>query len=83
MKKYSLLFAKVFLLSLSAITQNWVEFTASESVTPVYNVITSNDTLVKFNVIIPGIFETPIDTFNRVSIKNHTKMDSVVFLKCR
>ena len=77
MKKYSLLFAIIVLLSFSVFTQNWIEFVASESVSPVYNVLSSNDTLVKFNVIIPGMFEIPIDTFNRVSIKEHTKMDSV------
>ncbi|MCD4698498.1 MAG: T9SS type A sorting domain-containing protein [Bacteroidales bacterium] len=77
MKKITLLFAVIFSLSLSSFTQNWVEFTTSESVTPVCTVLTSNDTLVKFDVIIPGIFETPIDTFNRVNIKEHSKMDSV------
>ncbi len=57
--------------------QNWTEFTASESTVPSYNIIQSNDTIVMFNVVIPGMFETVIDTFNRVNIKEHAKMDSI------
>nr|NQU91883.1 hypothetical protein [Bacteroidota bacterium] len=78
MKKLMLLFAIfLFLASLSA--QDWIEFNASETTTPHYDILQSNDTIVKFNVTIPGMFETAIDTFNRVNIKEHTKMDSVGF----
>lgn len=78
MKKLILSIAFVlFLASLSA--QNWIEFSASETTNPNYNILQSNDTIVKFNVTIPGMFETAIDTFNRVKIKEDTKMDSVGF----
>ena len=77
MKKFTLLFGVLFLMSYSVYAQSWVEFTASESTKPVCTIGTSNDTLVKFNVTIPGIFKTTIDTFNRVEIKEHSKMDSV------
>ena len=59
--------------------QDWTEFTASESTTPSYSIIHSNDTIVKFNVIVPGMFETAIDTFMRINVKEHAKMDSVGF----
>jgi len=35
--------------------------------------------VVEFEVTIPGMFNTVIDTFNRVNIKEHTKLDSVGF----
>ena len=78
MKKITIL-SFVFISILTAKAQDFVEFTASESTIPKYELITSNDTLVKFNVIVPGMFETTIDTFNRVNIKGHTKMDSIGF----
>ncbi|MFW5872489.1 MAG: hypothetical protein ACOCVN_00730, partial [bacterium] len=70
-----LLFAFVGLFAAKA--QDFVEFTVSESTNPQYDIITSNDTLVKFDVIVPGMFETAIDTFMRVNVKEHAKMDSV------
>lgn len=76
MKNNILLFS-ILLAAIVAKSQNWVEFTSSQSTKPICNVLTSNDTLVKFNVTIPGMFETAVDTFNRVNIKEHTKMDSV------
>ncbi|MBC8486407.1 MAG: hypothetical protein H8D45_10250, partial [Bacteroidetes bacterium] len=69
----------MLLISLSINSQDWVEFCPSETNTPTYNLLSSTDTLVEFNVIIPGMFETPIDTFNRVNIKEHTRLDSVGF----
>ena len=79
MKKQNLLLGLALLLSFSGLTQNWVEFSPSESTKPVQSVSISNDTLVKFNVTIPGVFNTLVDTFNRVEIQGHSKMDSVGF----
>jgi hypothetical protein len=75
--KKSILFVFIVLCFSVVEAQDWTEFTVSESTVPGYNVIQSNDTIVKFNVVVPGMFETAIDTFNRVNIKDHTKMDSV------
>ncbi|NCC55358.1 MAG: hypothetical protein EOM11_07750, partial [Erysipelotrichia bacterium] len=72
-----ILFALMCSLAMQA--QDFVEFTVSESTNPNYEIITSNDTMVEFNVVVPGMFETAIDTFNRVNIEEHTKMDSVGF----
>ena len=71
------IFVVVLTSIFTAQTQDFVEFTVSESSNPSYEIITSNDTMVKFNVIVPGMFETAIDTFNRVNIKEHSKMDSI------
>ena len=69
----------LLLIGFSAYSQAWVEFCPSESNAPTYNLISSTDTLVEFNVIVPGMFDTPVDTFNRVNIKEHTRLDSVGF----
>jgi len=79
MKKQMILLGIAFLLSFSVFAQNWVEFNTSESTKPVHTVSISNDTLVKFKVTIPGIYETPVNTFNRIEIKEHIRMDSVGF----
>jgi hypothetical protein len=72
-----ILFALICSIAMQA--QDFVEFTVSESTNPNYEIITSNDTMVEFNVVVPGMFETVIDTFNRVNIAEHTVMDSVGF----
>jgi len=72
------LFTLIFALStLSVYTQEFIEFSASEKTNPGYNILVSNDTLVKFTISIPGMFETVVDTFSRVNIKEHARMDSV------
>ena len=59
--------------------QNYVEFTSSEGTAPAYNIISSNDTIVTFNVVVPGMFEASIDTFNRINILEHNNLDSIGF----
>jgi len=78
MKKLTLIIA-AFLVIQASYSQDWVEFTASETTETDCNVLTSADTIVEFEIIFPGIFSTVIDTFNRVQIKNHCRMDSVGF----
>ena len=75
--KKSILFFVIVLCIGSLNAQNWMEFAAAETTTPNYNILKSDDTKVNFNISIPGMFETPIDTFNRVNIKEHARMDSV------
>ncbi len=77
--KKSILIVLVILCFTSLKAQNWMEFAASENTAPNYNVVQSNDTVVKFSVSIPGMFETTIDTFNRINIKEHSRLDSVGF----
>jgi len=75
--KRLILLITAFLFALLANAQSWLEFKPSETTEPKYDVITSTDSLVKFTVDVPGLFETEIDSFYRVQIKNHTRMDSV------
>ena len=78
MKKLLIISALILCL-FNTYGQDWIEFTTSVSTEPQYNVLKSNDTIVEFEVTIPGMFSTVIDTFNRVQIKEHTRMDSIGF----
>ena len=73
------LFFGLLIISLSAHSQGWIEFTASESTRPTYEIIKSEDTIVEFEINVPGMFSTVVDTFNRVLIDEHTRMDSIGF----
>ncbi len=78
MKNLILIIAVLF-VNQSVNSQDWVEFSVSDTTDATCNVLTSADTIVEFEINVPGIFSTVIDTFNRVQIKNHTRMDSVGF----
>jgi len=67
------------LVSIFTYSQEWVEFSASESNSPQLTLSSSNDTIVEFEINVPGMYSTAIDSFNRVEILNHFKMDSVGF----
>jgi hypothetical protein len=69
----------LMLVSIFSYSQEWVEFSANESTSPQLTLSTSKDTLVEFEIDVPGMFSTEIDSFNRVEILNHFKMDSVGF----
>ena len=58
-------------------SQDWIEFTVSETTVPSYDLSKSLDTIVEFELLVPGMFSTAIDSFNRVQIKEHLKLDSV------
>ncbi len=57
--------------------QNYVEFMPTGNVAPSTTIIQSNDTIVEFGVIIPGMYETPINSLNHVNVKEHVRLDSV------
>nr|NQU91881.1 hypothetical protein [Bacteroidota bacterium] len=76
MKTRTLIFI-FFLLSFAGYSQEWIEFTVSESTKPSYELLKSTDTIVEFEIDVPGMFLTVVDTFNRVLIEEHTRMDSI------
>jgi hypothetical protein len=78
MKKLTLIIV-AFLLIQALNSQDWVEFAASKTTETTCNVLTSADSIVEFEIMVPGLFATVIDTFNRVQINNHSRMDSVGF----
>ncbi|MFW5872491.1 MAG: C25 family peptidase propeptide domain-containing protein [bacterium] len=78
MKQFILIITIIFCLT-NTYGQDWVEFTASESTSPHYNIINTTDTIIEFEVTVSGMFSAAIDSFNRVNIKEHTRLDSVGF----
>lgn len=76
MKKQVLFFTFLTIVVFSQ-SQDWVEFSPSESTNVTYDVIISTDSHVEFDISIPGMYSTNIDTFNRVMIKEHFRTDSV------
>jgi len=69
----------ICLLSFFSFSQSWIEFVPAGATEPIVNVLRSDSLLVEFEVMVPGMYDTQIDTFNRVEIKGHTKLDSVGF----
>lgn len=65
------------LLASPVFSQEWIEFTTNEATVPTYDLSKSLDTIVEFDLLVPGMFSTAIDSFNRVQIKEHLKLDSV------
>jgi len=77
-KKLQLILIGVFILFInSLLAQEWVEFTALDNTEPVYTILSSNNDSVEFNLKIPGMYATEIDSFQRIEIKGHSMMDSI------
>jgi len=77
--KTLLLTTCALIIAISCYSQEWVEFTPATATEPDFTVVSSSDTVVEFNVIIPGMYVTQIDSFQRLSIARHYKTDSVGF----
>jgi len=69
-KTKTMLFA--ILLAYNCYAQEFIEFIPSESTDVICNVLVSNNDKVEFDVELPGIFSTEIDSFQRVKVENHT-----------
>jgi hypothetical protein len=54
--------------------QEFIEFTPSETTDVQCNILTSENSMVEFEVNIPGIFTKETDSFRRVEIKDHSRM---------
>ncbi|MCD4665707.1 MAG: hypothetical protein K8R68_10605 [Bacteroidales bacterium] len=78
MKKFTLILVAI-VVAFTTFSQEWMEFTVAETTEPVYDVINSDSLMVKFDVIVPGMYNTETDIFNRVEIPGHIRMDSVGF----
>lgn len=78
MKNILTILALILITSIS-FSQDWIEFNASETIVPSYDLSKSLDTIVEFELLVPGMFSTAIDSFNRVQIKEHLRLDSVGF----
>jgi len=75
MKQLTILLIAAF-LAINSFCQEYIEFKPSENTDARCNILTSNDTIVEFEVILPGIYSTEVDSFNRVEVKDHSRMKS-------
>ncbi|MCK5050217.1 MAG: VCBS repeat-containing protein [Candidatus Cloacimonetes bacterium] len=79
MKKISLVLVVLVVFGFSASAEEWLNFNERGESAPIYDVTNSTSSLVEFELEIPGMESKEIDTFNRVRILEHTKMDSIGF----
>lgn len=78
MKNY--VFVLFFLAFCSSLkSQEFIEFTSTETIHPTYNVLVSEDTVVEFELQTPGMFVSEEDSFQRIKIEGHFKLDSAGF----
>ena len=77
MKRITIILSIIIITSINSFSQDWIEFTSTETATPEYDLITSNDKLIKFEITIPGMYSTKKGRFQRINIKGHDKMDSI------
>jgi len=79
MKKISLILVVLVVFGFTASADEWINLNDREESAPLYDVIHSTNSLVEFELEIPGMESKDIDTFNRVYIPEHTIMDSAGF----
>ena len=78
MKKINIVILLITFVYVS-IAQNWVEFSASESTLPQYNILQSNNAMVEIEINVPGMWSSLVDSLNRIQIKEQAKLDSIGF----
>jgi len=76
-KKISLTVLIVLLASTIAFADEWISFEGKGEGSPEYDILQSNDSYVEFELEIPGMKSIDVESYNRVYIPEHTKMDSV------
>jgi len=76
-KKISLTILLVFLISTLAFADKWISFEEKGEASPEYDILQSNSSYVEFELEIPGMISRDVNTYNRLYIPEHTKMDSV------
>jgi len=69
----------ILLLAISSVGQEFIEFEPGESTNARCDVLISENTIVEFEVTLPGIYSNEIDSFYRVEVNGHFKMDSTGF----
>jgi len=69
----------VLTLIQTANSQEWISFGVFENKEPSSEIIESSDSVVEFRVSIPGMYVTEIDTFHRVEIPGHYRLDMAGF----
>jgi hypothetical protein len=77
MKKIYFIFLVLFVVNINLRSEEWISFDNSDNITPENIVIQSNNSFVEFEVTIPGMNSNDVNSFQRVSIPEHTKTDSI------
>jgi hypothetical protein len=77
MKNITLSIMFVLVISTMLVADEWISFDGRDEEAPIYDVIYSTSSLVEIDVEIPGMNRKNIDSYNRVNIPEHTRMDSV------
>ena len=77
MQKISLVLLAVLLISTVAYAEEWIDFNEHGESAPIYDIKYSTNSLIEFEIEIPGMNSRDIDDYQRVWIPEHTKMDSV------
>ena len=77
MKKIYFIFLVLFVVNINLWSEEWISFDNSDNTTPEYILMQSTNSFVEFEVTIPGMNSFDIDSFQRVLIPEHTRMDSV------
>jgi len=79
MKRISIVVIMLAVFGFTASAEEWLNFNDRGESAPSYDVTNSTSSMVEFELEIPGMTSKDIDSYNRVYIPEHTKMDSVGF----
>jgi len=79
MKRISFIVIMLVTLCIVANADEWIGFNERGESAPIYEVENSSSYLVEFELEIPGMNSRDIDSYNRVSIPEHAKLDSIGF----
>ncbi len=77
MKKINLAIIILLLMSTFAFADEWINFEGKGEGSPEYDILQSNSSYVEFELEVPGMNSKDVESYNRVYIPEHVKMDSV------
>ena len=77
MKKINLAIIILLLMSTFVFADEWISFEGKGEASPEYDILQSNSSYVEFELEIPGMESKDVESYNRLYIPEHTKMDSV------
>lgn len=75
MKKSYFIFLVLLVVNINLQSSEWISFDNSDNTTPEYILIQSNNSFVEFEVTVPGMNSLDVDTYQRLNIHEHTRMN--------
>lgn len=79
MKRIGFIVVMLGIFCIAASADEWINFNESESSVAIYDVTNSTNSIVEFELEIPGMNSKDVDYYNRVYFPEHSRMDSVGF----